>query len=154
MITHNLTLPLPAHLIAALRRLADDREINFDRLVRGMLEREVMRFRSAQASQRAEHDRVARLYGLLKPVMEAARGWGELQARLALFGFALQPDGPGIALHDRSTGEWLCRGADLGLAYPLLMRRFGGPLQAPEPHVDPKMPIAFEPAPVDGVSVA
>lgn len=125
---HDVTLRLPAHLADALRRLARERGDDFDTLARGMLDREVMRLRSAQASQRMRNERLARLTGLLAPVIEAAPDWNFLQAHLALFGYELRPEGASIALHDRDTGEWLCRGADLGIAYPLLVRRFGKPL--------------------------
>lgn len=128
MNTQTITLPLPTPLLAALRSLAGDRQDTLDRLVRGMLDREVMRLRSAQAGQRLRAERISRLRSLLAPVIAAAAGWADLQARLALFGFELRPDGQTIALHDRATGEWQCRGSDLGLAYPLLARRFGGPL--------------------------
>jgi len=131
MMMHDMTLTLPAHLTDALRRLARERGDEFDALVRGMLDREVMRLRSAQASQRMRRERLARLHGLLTPVIEAARDWSFLQAHLALFGYELRPEGASIALYDRATGEWLCRGADLGIAYPLLVRRFGGPLAPP-----------------------
>lgn len=125
------TMTLPPHLISALQRLAQDRNVSFDRLVRGMLDREVMRLRSAEASRRRQANRLARLQNLLSPVIESARDWHDLLAQLALIGFELRPEGRAIALHDRATGEWLCRGADLGIAYPLLMRRFGGPLPVP-----------------------
>lgn len=131
MNTQDITLPLPTHLIAVLRGLAGDRGVTLDRLMRAMLDREVMRLRSAQASQRMRTERFTRLRALLAPVIDSALGWGDLQARLALFGFELRPVGQTIALFDRETRERLCRGADLGIAYPLLMRRFGGPL--PEP---------------------
>ena len=142
MMMHDMTLPLPAHLLSALRQLARDRDESFDRLVRGMLDREMMRLRTAQASQRVRADRLARLRELLAPVIDAAQGWRDLQARLALFGFELRPEGHTIALHDRATGEWLCRGADLGIAYPLLVRRLGGPL----PTTDPVGPVEAIPA--------
>lgn len=129
MITQTMTLP--PHLVSALHRLAGERGVGLDHLVRGMLDREVMRLRSAEASRRMRADRLARLRHLLTPVIKAARGWGDLQARLALIGYELRPDGHAIALHDRATGEWTCRGVDLGVAYPLLMRRFGGPLPVP-----------------------
>jgi hypothetical protein len=136
MNTQDMTLPLPSDLIATLRRLASDRDEPFERLVRSMLDREVMRLRSAQASQRMRAERLARFHLLLAPVIEAARGWGDLQSRLALFGFELRPEGHAIALFDRATGEWLCRGADLGIAYPLLTRRFAGPLPDPTANID------------------
>lgn len=123
MMTQNLSLP--PHLVATLHQLAQDRDVSFDHLVRGMLDREVMRLRSADASQRMRVQRLARLQQLLAPVFDAARTWEDLQARLALIGFELRPDRHAITLHDRATGEWICRGTDLGIAYPLLVRRFG-----------------------------
>lgn len=127
----NQTMTLPPHLFAELDKLARDRNVSFDRLVRGMLDREVMRLRSVEASQRIRANRLARLHNLLSPVIESARDWSDLLAQFALIGYELCPEGHGIALHDRATGERLCRGADLGIAYPLLMRRFGGPLPVP-----------------------
>lgn len=128
----NHPFTLPSDLIAALHRLARERDEEFDHLVRGMLDREVMRLRSAQASLQMRNDRLARLTGLLGPVIDAATGWRDLQARLALFGYELRLSHHTLALYDRATGEWLCRGADLGIAYPLLVRRFGGPLESAE----------------------
>ena len=130
MNTQDLTLPLPSDLVAALRQLARDREEGFDHLVRGMLDREIMRLCSAQASRKMRNDRLARLSGLLGPVIADATGWRDLQARFALFGFELRLSHHALALYDRATDEWLCRGADLGIAYPLLVRRFGGPLES------------------------
>lgn len=146
MMTQDLTLALPAHLVAELQRLARDRGDGVDRFVRAMLDREVMHLRSAQAAHQRRTARLARLQHLLTPVIATARDWGDLQARLALIGFELRPEGAAIALHDRATGEWLCRGADLGIAYPLLMRRFGGPL--PEAANDNASPVAEGATPV------
>ncbi|OIP84832.1 MAG: hypothetical protein AUK37_05240 [Rhodobacterales bacterium CG2_30_65_12] len=132
MNTQTITLPLPTPLLAALRSLADDREDTLDRLVRGRLDREVMRLRSAQAGQRLRAERIARLRSLLAPVIAAAAGWADLQARLALFGFELRPAGGGLTLHD-AGGARLCKSSELWFACSRLVRNFGAPMPG-HPH--------------------
>lgn len=128
MIFHDLTLPLPSDLVATLHGLALDRDEALEDLVRGMLDREVTRLKSARASVRARERRLARLQFLLAPDMVRATGWTDLQARLALYGVALRRAGGELMLHDHITGERLCSSAALGFGYPGLMRRLGGPL--------------------------
>jgi hypothetical protein len=128
MTHHDVSLPLPSDLVATLHGLALDRDECFEDLVRGMLDREVMRLRSARASVRAREQQVARLQHLLAPDMLRAIGWADLQSRLALYGVELRPGAGALMLHDHITGERLCSSDALGFAYPALMRRLGGPL--------------------------
>ena len=128
MTKHAITLPLPADLIATLQGMALDRGEDFAVLVRGMLDREVMRLKSAHASVRARERRVARLQHLLAPDMLRATGWADLQSRLTLYGVELRRGRGALMLHDHITGERLCSSEALGFGYPGLMRRLGGPL--------------------------
>lgn len=128
MTIDDLTLPLPSDLVATLRALARERGEAFEDLVRGMLDREVMRLRSARASVLAEERRVHRLTHLLAPDLMRATGWADLQARLALYGVELRAGRAGLMLHDHITGEGLCSVEALGVGPAALMRRFGGPL--------------------------
>ena len=128
MTCQDLTLRLPADLVGILRTMARERDEDFEDLVRGMLDREVTRLRSARASLRAQERRVARLRHLLAPDMLRATGWADLQAGLALYGVALRPGRGALMLHDRITGERLCTCEALGFGYPALMQRLGGPM--------------------------
>lgn len=128
MIRHDISLPLPSDLVATLHAMALERDEGFEDLVRGMLDREISRMRSARASAIAEHARVARLQRLLAPEMARATGWTDMQARLALYGVALRPSRKGVMLHDHITGERLCSSAALGFGARELAARFGGEL--------------------------
>jgi len=131
MIRQDVSLPLPSDLVATLHAMALERGEPFEDLVRGMLDREVTRLRSARTSAIAEQARVARLQRLLAPEMARATGWADLQARLALYGVALKPARKGVMLHDHITGERLCSSAALGFGARELAARFGGEMAAP-----------------------
>lgn len=120
-----LTLTLPCDLVTTLEALAQERGESLDHLARRMLDREVMRMRSARASSEARKVRLARLRNLLAPDMERATGWNDLQSRLALYGVELRSTGGGVMLHDLITGEGLCPSAALGFDGRDLARRFG-----------------------------
>lgn len=127
--THEtVQLSLPCELAGSLSEMALERNEAVGDLVRGMLEREVARLRSARASAEAREARVSRLRHLLAPEMRRATGWTDLQARLALFGVAFRIDSRGSVLHDLITGEPLCASSELGFGGPDLVRRFGDPL--------------------------
>ena len=128
MTNHDVILPLPADLAATLYAMALERGEAFEDLVRGMLDREVMRLKSARASVLAREGRMARLQHLLAPDMLRATGWADLQSRLALYGVELRQHGGALMLHDHITGERLCSSEALGFEYPRLMHRLGGPL--------------------------
>jgi len=128
MTVQNVTLSLPSGLVGTLRMMALERDAALDDLVRGMLDREAMRLRSARAAVEAHEHRVSRLRHLLAPDMQRATDWADLQSRLALYGVELRGAGGGLMLHDHITGEGLCSSVALGFGYPELMRRFGGPM--------------------------
>ena len=128
MTFENVTLSLPSDLLGSLQRMALDRAEPVDDLLRGMLDREVMRRCSLRASMDAGEIKVARYQTLLAPEMQRATNWTDLQLRLALYGVELHSGSGGLVLHDLITGEPLCSSAALGFGDQELMRRFGGPL--------------------------
>ena len=125
MTYENVTLSLPSGLVGTLHAMALERDAALDDLVRGMLDREAMRLRSARAAVDARENRVSRLRHLLAPDMLRASDWADLQSRLALYGVELRDEGGGLMLHDLITRERLCASADLGFGSGDLTRRFG-----------------------------
>jgi hypothetical protein len=128
MTYENVTLSLPSGLVGTLHAMALERDAALDDLVRGMLDREAMRLRSARTSVEARDLRVARMRNLLAPDMTRATGWADLQARLALYGLALKSSARELILHDLITEEPMCTSAALGFGGAELAGRFGGAL--------------------------
>lgn len=125
MTYENVALSLPSGLVGTLQMMAIERDELLNDLVRGMLDREAMRLRSARAIVQARENRLSRLRHLLAPDMLRATDWADLQSRLALYGVVLRDDGGRLTLHDLITRERMCTSTDLGFSYPDFTCRFG-----------------------------
>lgn len=81
---------------------------------------------SGVVSDDPDHVAAARAY--LRSDFATARGWAELQGRLMLKGYCLRECDDRLTLCRRADSRRICHGADLGVPYDTLKRRFGLPL--------------------------
>jgi len=132
----DLSIKLPADLVADLRALALERDESVGHVVRDILRKTTRAGPPAKTPNRADERLVARLQRLLAPDMASATSWDDIQARLARHGFTLRPAGGGLTVHARASGERLCKSSELGFAYSRLVRKF----QAPMPGHPHRMP--------------
>lgn len=140
-----VTLKLPPRLLSEAGVVAAGQDVTIGHLVRQLLAREVQRRLHPKMSNRADESLVVALQALLACDMAEASGWDDLDRRLARHGYTLRPAGGGIALHKRSCGTLVCKGSELGFAYPTLLRRFR--MAMPDhPHGDLGMCFAVDPA--------
>lgn len=125
---HPVTFSLPLPLLRAAEDLAQARDISLGTVIRAALSAEIRRANlPAKTPNRADERLVDPLRALLAVDFGEARGWPDLQRRLATKGFALREAGGGLALHSHPGGTRLCKASELGHAYTSLMRRFGAP---------------------------
>lgn len=122
-----VTIRLGTPLAAETRRLAAELDISPGQLIRDLLAKEVTRRRQARPPVRADERLVAPLRARLAADLAEAFSWSELARRLAGKGYELRPAGGGLALHDRTSGQRLCKASELGFSYSRLMRRLKAP---------------------------
>ncbi len=113
--------------LAALRAVAADEGGDVGAVLRGAIQRDLYRRSRAKTAVRADERLVAPLRALLAEDLAYARGWDDLQTRLAAKGYRFQEAGGGLALHDCKTGQRVAKASDLGASYSRLMRRFNAP---------------------------
>jgi len=128
MQVRQITIQLPAPLLDAAIRLAQQRDITVGQVLRAALSDEIKRAnRNTKTPDRADELLLAPLQALLAADFGEARGWEDLQSRLRRKGYALREAGGGLALHSHPEGLRMCKASELGHAYSALMRRFGRP---------------------------
>lgn len=83
---------------------------------------------SDRTAERSARQRLlAPVRALLAADLSIAKGWADLQARLAAHGYTLRERGGGLALYSTTTATHICKASDLGWSYSDLMRRFQDP---------------------------
>lgn len=123
-----ITLSLDDAFLRAAREVARAREISIQQLLKDALRSELARtHRPAKTSARTDERLLAPLRVLLAADLAMARGWQDLNARLAGKGFELREAGGGLAVFSRPGGRRQCKASELGQSYADLMRRFGQP---------------------------
>ncbi|MGC1487136.1 MAG: hypothetical protein WA784_05025 [Albidovulum sp.] len=123
----DVALKLPEPTLAALQQIAATRDVSVGQVLRDFIDHELRRLAEAKTPVRADERLVAPLRALLADDFAYAKGWDDLQSRLALKGYALREAGGGLALYDKTKNARLCKGSELGYGYASLMRKFGSP---------------------------
>jgi hypothetical protein len=123
----DISLRLPAPMVAALQRVATEQDVSVGQVIRAALHRDLARRQPAKPPNRADERLVAPLRALLADDFAFARDWADLLARLRAKGYVLAEAGGGLVLLAAGTGQRMCKGSELGYPYALLMRRFQAP---------------------------
>lgn len=109
---------------AALEKIAIEEDVTVGQIIRDALDRDLRRRAQAKTPVRADERLVAPLRALLADDFAFARGWADLQARLAAKGYRLAESGGGLILQSHATAERICKASELGYSYSALLRRF------------------------------
>jgi hypothetical protein len=110
---------------AALEHCAAEEDVTIGQILRGAVDRDLRRRAQAKTSVvRADERLVGPLRALLADDFAYARGWDDLQARLAGKGYRLAEAGGGLILQTHATGDRVCKASELGYSYSALLRRF------------------------------
>jgi hypothetical protein len=109
---------------AALDRFAAEDDVTTGQIIRAAINREIRRRAEAKTPIRADERLVAPLRALLADDFAYAKGWSDLQSRLATKGYRLAEAGGGLILQESSTGARICKASELGYSYSALLRRF------------------------------
>jgi hypothetical protein len=107
-----------------LERFAAEDDVSVGQIIRGAIDRDIRRRAEAKTPVRADERLVAPLRALLADDFAYARGWDDLQSRLAGKGYRLSEAGGGLILQSLSTGDRICKASELGYSYSALLRRF------------------------------
>lgn len=94
-------------------------------LIRDAVKRDLFRRSRAKKVDRPDERLVAPIRSLLADDFAYARNWRDLHLRLTNKEYELRELGGGVSLFNRSTGEKLCKGSDLGYSLARLTQRFG-----------------------------
>ena len=122
-----VTLQLPAAMLAALKIAAENDDVSVGQIIRDAIIRDLQRREKAKTPVRADERLVAPLRALLADDFAYARDWNDLFGRLRAKGFRLGESGGGLILLDHATGERICKGSELGHGYAQLLRKFNAP---------------------------
>lgn len=120
-----VTLKLPAVMLQAAQKLAQQNDVTVGQIVRDLLQREMRDTHRAKTSDKTDEHLLASLQTLLASDMAAAKTWYDLAQRLKEHGYDLRPAGGGLTLNRRACGTRMCKASELGFAYGTLVRRFG-----------------------------
>ena len=118
------TLRLDPAVWAVLERIAAENDVSVGQIIRSAVDRDIRRRAEAKTPVRADERLVAPLRALLADDFAYARGWDDLQSRLATKGYRLSEAGGGLILQSRNSGERICKASELGYSYSALLRRF------------------------------
>lgn len=121
-----VSIELPKAMLAAVDKVAKDEATTPSDIVREAIKRDLERRKGAQTLQQNDARLIAPLQALLADDLDAARSWGDLQARLRAKGYALREAGDILALFDL-LGRRICKASDLGENYARLTQRIGTP---------------------------
>lgn len=121
-----VTVQLPSDLFLAVHDLATEQQGTVATIVEGALFQHLKAHKgSMNASPPASERLVFALQKLLFSDMASATSWADLDARLSAHGYFLRLAIGGMSLHTETSGQKLCRVADLGFSYANFLRRFG-----------------------------
>ena len=127
METHDITLRLPAPMLAAVKAAARDDDASVGQIIRAAITRDLHRRETAKTPVRADERLVGPLRALLAEDFAFAKSWDDLFDRLRAKGYRLAEAGGGLVLQDHATGQRLCKGSELGHGYAQLLRKFEAP---------------------------
>ena len=122
-----VTIRLPAAMLAALKKVAGDEDRSVGQIIRDAVTHDLHRREKAKTPVRADERLVAPLRALLAEDFAFARDWDDLFKKLRAKGYRLAESGGGLVLQDQSTGQRLCKGSELGYGYAQLLRKFDTP---------------------------
>ncbi len=109
-----LTLQVPAVMLAALTIVAGHEDVSVGQIIRDAITRDLQRREKAKTPVRADEWLVAPLRALLADDFAYARNWDDLFGRLRAKGLRLAESGGGLILLDHGGGERICKGSELG----------------------------------------
>lgn len=148
MLSQKIEFAVTPEMESFLYKQVEELDWSMGQVLRGLVTSEMKRKRSAKTPNRADEQLVARLQRLLVTAMADALDWRDLQRRLAGLNHCIKPAGGGLAIHDLTTNERLCKSSELGFAYSRFVRKFRAPMPG-HPHKMAHVLAAIRDVPLD-----
>lgn len=120
-----VVLRIPPPLLGDLRDVAEEENQSAGQFLRDLIADEVGRRREARHPAAIADWKREQIAADTEAVLAAAPSWERLQSDLKARGYALHPDGIGLALYSWPAGAYLLKSAELGYPYAALIRRLG-----------------------------
>ena len=126
-----IDLRMPAELRDRLRLVCEDQDMTEGAFICAAVETAVAKAerarRRAKRRDSVDEPLLSHLRVIVAGALVAARGWEDLQARLAERDLGYAAKGGGLGLQRLSNGEDLCKASEIGPGYAQLIRRFQAP---------------------------